>query len=89
MAGVSDTIALADSVVFATLVAVTMTVWLTDSEAGAVYTPVDERVPTDGLSDQVTALFAMPDTVAMKLCVCDTARETFDGDNEMVACPML
>ena len=43
----------------ATLVAVTVTVWLALTVAGAVYTPFN-RVPTAGLIAHVAALFEVP-----------------------------
>jgi hypothetical protein len=49
----------------ATLVAFTVTVWELVIEPGAVYRPVLEIVPTAGLSDQVTAMFVVPVTVAV------------------------
>jgi hypothetical protein len=51
----------------ATLVAVTVTVWELEIEAGAVYRPVAVMLPTSGLSDQVTAVLPVLVTVAEKL----------------------
>ena len=63
--GVSVTLAVTDFVGSATLVAVTVTVWELAIEAGAVYRPVLAIVPTAGFSDQVTAVFVVPVTVAV------------------------
>jgi hypothetical protein len=54
---------LAVLVVFAALVAVTVTVCWEVTELGAVYRPLLEIVPTAGWSDQVTAVFVVPVTV--------------------------
>ena len=64
-AGLSVTVALADLLESATLVAVTVTVWALAIEAGAVYRPAALTLPTTGLSDQVTALLEVPPTVAV------------------------
>jgi hypothetical protein len=37
-------------------------------------------LPTAGLSDQVTAVFELFDTAAVKACVCDGVRVTLPGD---------
>ena len=63
------TVALADLVGSATLVAVTVTVWELAIEAGAVYRPAAVRLPTAGLSDQVTAVLLVLVTVAEKVWV--------------------
>jgi len=52
--GLSVTVALADLLGSATLLAVTVTVWELAIEAGAVYRPAAVMPPTSGLSDQVT-----------------------------------
>src|ERR1039458_1274370 len=67
--GFRITVAEADFVESATLVAVTMTVWELEIEAGAAYRPAEEIVPTDGLSDQVTAVLPVLVTVAEKVWV--------------------
>jgi hypothetical protein len=51
--------------VSAALVAVSVTVCGEETELGAVYRPVLEIVPTAGFSDQVTAVFVVPVTVAV------------------------
>ena len=58
---------MADFVVSAALVAFTLTVWALVIEAGAVYTPAALRLPTAGLSDQVTAVLLVLATVAEKV----------------------
>ena len=76
--GASWTVALADLVPSATLVAVIVTdcaLLITD---GAVYNPFD-RLPTEGVKDQVTAVFALPVTVAVNCLLCDAASTTFRG----------
>ena len=63
-------LALADFVVSATLVAVTITLCCVVRVAGAVYNPVLLIVPTFGLSVQVTAVFPDPPlTVAVNCWV--------------------
>ena len=65
------TAAFADLVVSATLVAVTVTTGDPGTVFGAVYRPVAEIVPTVlfppkvPFTDQVTAVFALPVTVAV------------------------
>jgi hypothetical protein len=66
---VTVTLAEADLVGSATLVAVTVTVWEPEIVAGAVYRPAEEIVPTDGLIDQVTAVLTVLVTVAVKVWV--------------------
>src|ERR1017187_3551248 len=68
-AGLSVTVALADLLESATLVAVTVTVWALAIEAGAVYRPAALMVPIIGLSDQVTAVLPVLVTVAEKVWV--------------------
>jgi hypothetical protein len=65
--GVSVTVAVADFVGSATLVAFTVTVCALLIEAGAVYRPATLRPPTAGLSDHVTAVFPVLVTVAEKV----------------------
>jgi hypothetical protein len=67
--GVSVTVAVADLVGSATLVAFTVTVWELVIEAGAVYRPAAVMLPTTGLSDQVTAVLPVLVTVAEKVWV--------------------
>jgi hypothetical protein len=68
------TVAVAVFVVSATLVAVMVTVCEDVIELGAVYNPEGEIVPTGELSDQVTAVFVVPDTEAVNCWVCDAPR---------------
>jgi hypothetical protein len=67
--GVRVTEALAERAGSAWLAAVTTTLCALETEAGAVYRPLVEIVPTAGLSDQVTLLFPVPVTVAVNCCV--------------------
>ena len=67
--GVRVTVAAADFVGLATLVAFTVTVWELEIEAGAVYRPTALMLPTTGLIDQVTAVLPLLVTVAVKLWV--------------------
>ena len=68
----------------AALVAVTVTVCALEIEAGAVYRPVFETVPTAGFKDQVTAVFDDPLTVAVNCWVWDAVRDTVNGVRETV-----
>src|SRR6202171_3092898 len=63
--GLSVTVALADLLVSATLVAVTVTVLGAAIEAGAVYRPAAEIVPALGLMVYATAGLLLPVTVAV------------------------
>ena len=67
--GFRVTVAVANLVGAATLVAVTVTVWELVIEAGAVYRPAAVMLPTCGLSDQVTAVLPVLVTMAEKLWV--------------------
>ena len=58
-------VALADLVGSATLWAIAVTVCDVRMLDGAVYRPAEEIVPTEGLSDQVTAVLLVPKTVAV------------------------
>lgn len=71
--------ALADLVGSATLVAVMVTNFELSIVEGAVYSPFD-KVPVDGeLMDQVTAMFALPATVAVNCVVWEAARVAVSG----------
>ena len=59
--------AVADFVGSATLVAVTVTVWALEIEAGAVYRPAALMLPRAGVSDQVTAVLPVLVTAAEKV----------------------
>ncbi len=65
--------ALADLVESATLVAVMVIDCAELITEGAVYHPFD-KVPTEGVMDQVTDVFALPVTVAVNCLVCDAVR---------------
>ena len=67
--GLSVILALADLLGSATLVAVKVTVWELEIEAGAVYRPAAVMLPTSGLSVQVTAVLLVLVTVAEKVWV--------------------
>ena len=69
MGGTMVTLAVAVLLVFATLVAVTVTVCGLPSVAGAEYRPPLETVPTAGFTDHVTAVFVVPVTTAENCCV--------------------
>jgi hypothetical protein len=64
LGGVSVTVAVADFVVSAALVAIIDTVCREASELGAVYKPLGEMAPTKGLNVQVTAVLVVPETDA-------------------------
>ena len=76
VAGVKVMVALLVLVESATLVAITLTVCMLGMLAGAVYKPLLLSVPgpLDGINVQVTAVFEVPDTVAVNCCVCDAVR---------------
>jgi hypothetical protein len=67
--GFSATVAVADLVGLATLMAFTVTVRELVIVAGAVYRPAAVMLPTTGFSDQVTAVLLVLVTVAEKLWV--------------------
>jgi hypothetical protein len=81
--GCSVTVAAAVLVVSAELLAVTVTVCEELTDAGAVYSPLVEIVPTDGLIDQVTAVLVDPDTEAVNCCVLPAVSVTVIGLREM------
>jgi len=76
--GVSVTLALANFVASATLVAVTVISSELLITAGAVYNPFT-KLPIEGVIDQVTAVFALPVTVAENCEVWDAARVALGG----------
>jgi hypothetical protein len=84
--GLSVTVAVADFVVSATDVACTLAVETLATLAGAVYKPLDESVPSP-VSDQVTAVLAVPVTVAVNCCVPPPPSEAEVGeiDTEIAA----
>ena len=68
-----------DFVTSATLVAVTVTDCVEVMEDGAVYKPLDERVPTLGFMVQVTAVLPAEITVAANCCDCELNRLAVGG----------
>jgi len=62
------TVAVADLLPSATLVALTVTVCGLATFSGAMYSPVLEIVPTLGLADHITSVFAAFDTVSENCC---------------------
>ncbi len=78
------TLAEADLVVSAALIAVTVYV---PAVVGAVYSPVLETVPP--FADQVTAVLVVPVTVARNCCVPPVANEADVGDNETATTGVL
>jgi hypothetical protein len=77
--GIRVTVADPARVELATLVAVTVTVCCAEIGVGAVYSPEPVTVPTAGLRDHVTAVFAVPVTVAVNCCVCVAVSGTDAG----------
>jgi hypothetical protein len=77
--GIKVTVALADLVGSATLVAVTVTFCWIEIDEGAVYSPADDKVPKIGFMDQVTAVFGVPVTVAVNWRLCEADRLTLAG----------
>jgi hypothetical protein len=75
---VTDAIAFFDG--SATLVAVTVTVCCAPTEAGAVYSPAVEIVPTEAV--QTTAVFVEPVTAAENCCTSPAANVTVPGVTE-------
>src|ERR1700739_201487 len=78
MAGAATvTVAAADFVTSAALIAVTIKV---PAVAGAVYRPLDEMLPP--LADQVTLVMLEPVTVAMNCCVPPSFKDADTGETE-------
>ena len=77
--GATVTLDTAETVGSARLVAITLTVCFEASVAGAVYTPVEEMEPTDGLVDQRTELFEEPVTVAANDWFCEACKTALAG----------
>jgi hypothetical protein len=71
-------VALPDFEGSARLVAVTVTDCVELAVAGAVYSPLD-RLPTEGVMDQVTALLELPVTLALNCRLCVGASVAFEG----------
>jgi hypothetical protein len=78
----------ADFVASAALVAVKVTVVEAATEAGAVYNPPVETVPTlefppvAPFTDQVTLVFVVPETVAVNCCVFPAAKVAVVGETD-------
>ena len=89
--------AVADRDVSATLVARTVTVASFRKLAGAAYNPEAEIVPITGVIVHVTAVFGVPDTVAVNCCVRPANKDTAAGSTVTVtrftsvtiACPIF
>jgi hypothetical protein len=77
--GLSVTAAVPVFVVSAALVAVTVTVCVEVMLEGAVYRPAVDIVPTFGVSDQVTAVFVVPLTVAVNCRVWELVKVALAG----------
>ena len=77
--GFSITVAVADFVGSAAETAVTVIAWVAPIEAGAVYSPELEMVPTLELSDHVTAVLDVPATVAVNCWVCESFSAAVPG----------
>jgi hypothetical protein len=71
-------VALADLEASATLVAVMVTDCAKLITGGAVYNPFD-KLPTEGVMDQVTEVFALPVTDAMNCALCDAMSVALGG----------
>src|SRR3954471_23626194 len=69
--GVRLMTAVPDAVGSAALLATTVTCWLPDTIAGAVYNPVVEMLPAPPVSDHVTPPVVVPVTTALNCWVCD------------------
>jgi hypothetical protein len=73
------TVAVAFLVASATDCAVMVTSWSAVTFPGAVYSPLEEMVPTAGLRLQLTAVFGVPVTVAVNCCACPAFSVTVAG----------
>src|SRR4051794_26833374 len=82
VATASVTVAVPVLVLSAWLVAVTVTVCWVVMLAGAVYRPVLLMLPTFGPIDQVTAVLALPVTVAVNCWVCPAFSVAVAGATE-------
>jgi hypothetical protein len=65
-----------------TLFAVTVTIVAEVTAEGAVYTPEAETVPSAGETDQLTAVFAVPVTLAVNCWLRDAIRVALTGSME-------
>jgi hypothetical protein len=81
--GFNVIVALADLLLSAALVAVTVTDCVLVTVAGALYRPLDEMLPTAGEIDQFTAVLVVLVTAALNCCVAPCARLADNGLTEM------
>ena len=88
LSGVITTTAEAALLGSAWLVAVTCTIWAMygrvgvpggTPQAGAVYKPVEDMLPTEGLTDQVRAVLLVPETAAANCSLCDAMIVATEG----------
>jgi len=79
-----EIVSTADPVAPVAPVAVTVTVWVAASEAGAVYKPPVEIEPTAGFSDHVTAVLVVPVTVAPSCWVWPAVTPAVAGETATV-----
>ena len=77
--GISWMVAVPAFVGSTTLAAVMVRVCGVVMAEGAAYDPFDDRVPTDGVIDQVTPVFVVPITVAVKILPCEGVRVDVKG----------
>jgi hypothetical protein len=77
--------ALADLVGSAVLVALTVTFRALAIEAGPVYIPLLEMVPSSGLNVHVTAVLVVPITETVNGWDCEIVSEAVDGLSDTVA----
>ena len=77
--------ALADLEGSATLVAVMVTDCAVLITEGAVYNPFD-KLPSEGVMDQVTEVLELPVTVAVNCLLCDAFREALAGLTPTLTC---
>ena len=86
--GVIVTLAFADAVESTMLLAVSLNVFVPETEAGAVYKPLADTVPTAELpplipsTDHFTALLGVPETVAVNCCDCPIVTFPLGGETE-------
>ncbi len=65
-----------------------VTSWVVLITAGAVYNPFD-RLPTEGLMDQVKDVVELPITTAMNCLLCDAVRVAFEGLTTILTPPVV
>src|SRR5205823_15116809 len=87
--GTTVTLALADWLESAALIAVTVTVWFDATVVGAVYRPVELTIPVIELppitpsTNQFTAVFVVPVTVALNCWDCPACKLLVVGEIEI------